>query len=340
MPIIPIYVLEITKDVPFTCMIILYTIQLYKAIQKANKDMITVKEILILILLSLLVSLFRNNGIYAILMSLPVLAIIDKKNRKRLLLCIIIIYVLYKLFTSVLLPMLKIAPSSVREALSIPFQQTARYVKKYESEVTQEEKEAIDKILDYDILKEKYDPLSSDPVKNTYRKEATTEDLKNYLIVWCKQFIKHPTVYISATINNIYGYFYPESNIRQYTTNFIVDSHENINETGNFNYHYIEIFRTEREVIKEWANIATKIPGISWVINIGLNVWMVITISMYLIYIKKKKYLIYLLPIISLILVCIAAPINAYYRYAIPYIFAMPMTISIFIDILCRKNMV
>ena len=38
--------------------------------------------------------------------------------------------------------------------LSIPFQQTARYVTKYSDEVTEEEKDAINNVLQYDNLKE------------------------------------------------------------------------------------------------------------------------------------------------------------------------------------------
>ena len=41
---------------------------------------------------------------------------------------------------------------SIKEALSIPFMQTARYVVAYDSEVTEEERNAINNVLEYDTL--------------------------------------------------------------------------------------------------------------------------------------------------------------------------------------------
>ena len=338
LPIIPIYAMEVTKDVPFTCFIIIYIIQIYKLIQKANEEKINIRNSIKIIMESILVVLFRNNGIYVIIMSLPLIAIIDKLNRKKILILSLIIVILYEEFNSILLPTLKISKASIREALSIPFQQTDRYVKKYSNEIPEEEKVAIDKVLDYDTLPERYDPLNADPVKNKYNKDTTSQELKNYIKVWFQELIRHPCTYIQATMNNTYGYFYPESKIRQYTTDFIVDSHESINKTGDFNYSYIQSLKPLRQVINKISKTAQIIPGISWLINIALNVWLIITLFVYLLYIRKYKYLIYLMPFISIILVCIASPINAYYRYAISYIFAMPLTISIFIDILKREE--
>ena len=49
---------------------------------------------------------------------------------------------------------LGVLPGSAKEMLSIPFQQTARYVTKYSDEVTEEEKDATNNVLQYDNLKE------------------------------------------------------------------------------------------------------------------------------------------------------------------------------------------
>ena len=334
LPIIPVYAMEVTKDVPFTCFVILYVILMYNLIKNANTEKLNAKNIAKIIILSMLVILFRNNGIYVIIMSLPFIAIIDKLNRKAILIVSVVIIALSQIFNSVLLPALKITPSSIREALCIPFQQTARYVRAYDEDVTDEEKEIIDKVLNYSTLAERYEPTNADAVKNEYNKDATTGDLVNYLKVWFTQFFKHPNAYFQATFNNAYGYFYPESNARQYTTDFIIDAHGSINNTGNFNYHYIEGLRNARLSIKSITDIIQKLPVISWINNIALNVWIIIFILFYLIYTKKYRYIIYIMPFISIILVCIASPINAYFRYTIPFVFAMPLTIAIFIDII------
>ena len=74
--------------------------------------------------------------------------------------------------------------------LSIPFQQTARYVKTYNNEVTDKEKKAIDKILNYDTLASRYKVDISDPVKNEFNRYYKKEELNEYFRVWFKQFTK------------------------------------------------------------------------------------------------------------------------------------------------------
>lgn len=336
-PTIAVCSVQVNKDVIFASLIILYVIRLYELIKSSNNKKLTIKNCIGIIILSLLVCLFRNNGIYAIVLSLPFVAIIDKLNRKQILISSITVLIIYQLIISVILPLFKIPNSGIREMLSVPFQQTARYVKEHGDEVTEEEKQIIDKILDYDTLAERYDPLLSDPVKRDYNKNATTEDLINYFKVWFAQFLKHPTTYIQATMNNVYGYFYPETNLRQYNY-YMVNSIEDINEIENFDYGYIDELQGERHFIKGIASIITKFPGISWTMNIAFNVWLIMIIFVYLIYSKKNRYIIYLLPFISIILVCILSPVNAAYRYSISFIFGMPLTVAIFIDILKQKQ--
>ena len=89
--------------------------------------------------------------------------------------------------------------------LSIPFQQTARYVKYYGNDVSTEEEKVIRKVLDYDTIGKNYDPDLSDPVKNTYKQKD--EYLKDYFNIWFEMLKKHPTAYIQATLNGTYGYW-------------------------------------------------------------------------------------------------------------------------------------
>ena len=336
-PVFPYYAIEITKDTIFAALTIVYMIQLYILIVNAKQKKYSIKQMILLIILLLLICLMRNNGIYLVILSFPFLAIIDKVNRKNILLITIIVVVIFKAFTSLLLPALKISPSSVREMLSIPFQQTARYVKEYPDEVTDEERESIDKILDYDTLAERYNPTRSDNVKNKYNKDATNKDLMNYFKIWFKQFLKHPTVYVQATMNNVYGYFYPECKIVEISLQ-TVNYNKSLENTGEFDYKYLENLNCERNIVNILMTTIQKIPVISWIINIGLNTWILLGIVVYLLYTKRYRYLIYIIPMISILLVNIASPVNNYFRYAIPYIFAMPLIISILIGIVNKEK--
>lgn len=321
-PVFPLYAMSAVKDVIFGSLIILYIILFNEFM--VNK-IIPIKQIILSILLLILICLFRNNGIYTIILSFPLLFFINKTNFKKLILIFIIILGFNYSYNNVILPYFKITPGSIREVLSIPFQQTARYVKYNEEDITKEEKEIIDKILKYDTLSERYNPELSDKVKNEFNKSATREDLKEYFQAWFKMFFKHPITYIEATIENTYGYFYPIK-----TNWYIYYKYTNIINEDGFNYHYDDL-NISRSILSTFGLIFPYIPLLGLIVNISFNIWIILFILCYLIYKKKYKEMCYLSIPLSLILVCFASPANAYFRYALPFIFGMPLIISLFI---------
>ena len=175
----------------FSSCVLVFEIFLIRLVREEIK--ISKKEGILFLLTMLGVMMLRQNGMYVVAFSLPVL-LLEKDRRKRrktaLLFCGAI--VLYLSYTHILFPALDITPGSRREMLSVPFQQTARYVRDYADEVTEEERDAIDRVLDYDTIGEVYDPNISDPVKKTFNEDADSEDLKAYFKVWFQMFLKHP----------------------------------------------------------------------------------------------------------------------------------------------------
>lgn len=326
-PVFPFYAMSPVKDVIFGCLIILYIIMIFKYINNIEKFSF-IKTILLLIL----ITLSRNNGIHVIILSLPFLLFIKNKNRLKLLLVTLSIFAFNFSYNNVILPYFKVTPSSKREMLSIPFQQTARYVKYYDNEIKEEEKKIIDKILTYDTLASRYDPEKSDPVKNEFNKYSTNEDLKSYFKVWYDGLLKHPRVYIEATLNNTYGYFYPPK-----TNWYIYYKYNSVLKENNFNYHYNDLSSLRNILVISGKNFPG-IPIIGLFVSIGLNTWILLFMISYLIYKKKYKQILYFLPSIILLLVCVASPVNTYFRYALPNIFAMPILLAIFIKIIQEKE--
>ena len=324
-PAFPIYSMSAVKDVIFGSLIILYIIALYKVLKTDN---LTIKNIIKIIVLMVLIVLFRNNGIHTILLSFPFLIFLKKGNhfRKKVLFIVIIIFGFNYSYNNVILPYFKITPTSVREMLSIPFQQTARYVKEHSDEVTNEEKNVIDKILTYDTLADRYNPELADPVKNQYNKYATNEDLKEYFKVWFNQFTRHPGLYVEATLNNTYGYFYPLK-----TSWYFHSRHDTRIVEDGFKYSYSHSLKGLRDALSGFGNLFPYIPILGLLINIGFNAWILVFMLIYLIYKKKYSSIIYLLPSLVLLLICFASPANTYFRYALPFIFALPVNLGLFL---------
>lgn len=323
-PMFPLYAMSGVKDVIFGTLIFLYLIFLHNYI-KVKGDYKWWQYILIILLL-ILICLFRNNGIHTLILSLPFLLFVVRKKWKEILIVMICVFGFYGVFDKIVLPYFKITPGSIRETLSVPFQQTARLVKYHSDDLTSEEIEVIDKILGYDDLAERYNPELSDPVKNEYNKYATNEDLKEYFKVWFSGLIKHPGTYIEATMNNTYGYFYPEK------TNWYVyyKYDDRIVEDG-FSYSYNSL-GTLRNVLSNYAVCFPYIPVIGLISNIGFNVWIILVLLTYAIYKKLYKNIVILSPVLALILVCILGPANTYFRYALPFIFAMPFIFAVFLE--------
>lgn len=322
-PAFPFYSMSAVKDVIFTSLIILYITKLYEFIKT---DEITISNIIKTCILMILIILFRNNGIHTLALSFPLLLLLKKtKKYKYKILTLIILFLGFNYtYNNIILPYFKITPTSIRETLSIPFQQTARYVKYHESEISDNEKKAIDKVLEYATLKERYKNEIADPVKNKYNKYTTNEELKDYFKVWFIELLKHPKTYIEATINNTYGYYYPIK-----TNWYIYHKFDSRIVKDGFNYHYNNL-DTSRKILTTYGQTFQSIPILNIFVNIGINVWILIFMLSYLIYLKKYKEIIYLSPSFVLVLVCIASPVNTYFRYAMPYVFALMLNYGLF----------
>ena len=322
-PMYGFYSMSAVKDTIYTCFVIWFVIFIDKMIKTKN---ITIKEIIFFILIIFGVELFRNNGIYVVVLSLPFIMIYSKELRKKILVVFLITVSFYGVFDKVILPYYKITPGSIRETLSIPFQQTARYVSLYGDELKESEKTKIDRVLKYDTLASRYKPNIADPVKNKYNKHATKSDLKNYFSVWFSCFFRHPLVYIEATLNNTYGYFSPQ----QMNWYIYYDYEPIITEDNLVDYHYNDL-EDMRTVMSAYGHSFPYLPVIGLISNIGFNTWILLGLALYSILKKKKELLIVLIPLLVSLLICVASPVNTYFRYTMPYVFMLPSLTILFI---------
>ncbi len=325
-PVFTSYITAAIKDAMFSVTVLLFVTLMAEEVLLEKTSIV---RKLVASFTALLMCLFRNNGIYILIVCVAVL-IVSKtvsfiKERKTsgtaltaLLLCAVL---LNSVYNSVVLPALNIPAGSVREALSVPFQQTARYLKEYPEDVTDEEASAIAAVLDYNNLAVLYDPNLSDPVKNTYHGES--EDLLPYFKAWFAQFLRHPDVYFDATLNNACGFYYPNAhNLIFYNQTWNMDKiffnpPEQLEEVKNDLYDFVALFES--------------FPGLMIIGSAGANFWIVVYLLFCAVRRKDKKLLFLLIPSLIGIAVCLASPtytVNGV-RYALPYIYANPILVGI-----------
>ena len=152
------------KDVPFMAAFIWYILLLEDLVAKGTENRKPLYWVR-LTAVQALVGLLRNNGIYVVVLTGVVLAIVYRK--KMLLLYTAVLPLVICLGGNGLLAFACGAEAgSPGEMLSIPFQQTARYLQLYGDELTEEELKAIAEVLtDPELVAARYDPDISDPVQ-------------------------------------------------------------------------------------------------------------------------------------------------------------------------------
>lgn len=323
------YAQVVIKDGLFSAVFALYIAYYIECFllkrQGALKNSDVYKQMLWIFVLSFLVCITRNNGIYMVLPANIVLIFLWQKKQRYSVICML--FCLLISFCGIdkgLSSYLGVLPGSAKEMLSIPFQQTARYVTKYSDEVTEEEKDAINNVLQYDNLKEAYQPEISDHVKDSF-KNPEKEEVMEYFKVWLKMFFKHPIVYFEATFHNSYGYYYPFYNFQGLSPYQFYIQDEPI-ATGKFDIHYVTP-EGLRNSFLQYTLLWRKIPGTAQLVNPGTYTWLLLLLAGYIIFKKKwRKNLVLIGPFLN-VAICIASPVNGYVCYALPLMSCMPILI-------------
>lgn len=321
-----------TKDTLFTCMILFYVIYLIEMIDTPESILKDKRKVIQLFLILVAISLLRNNGIYVIVLTLPLILFIHKIYLRHIVLVCAGVFTLCFGFNHVLLPSLQITGGSVREALSIPFQQTARYVRDYGYEVTEEEKQVINTILNYNLLAEKYNPDLSDPIKKLYNENATNDDLTNYFRIWFQMLLKRPEVYVQATMNNVYGYFYFSKQATPiYEWTWAEECMNQVNTKGGFQFRFNNSMEPIRIFYSNYSELFKKFPCISLLHSSAIYSWLLMIGVTYAIRKKEYKHLIAYAPLWTLLLFCIISPSNGnrYFRYIYPIAYCLPVVIGV-----------
>lgn len=305
-----------------------------------RKEELSKRNLVFYALICLLVCLLRNGLIIVVFPTVICLFFVLKgKKAKTFYSASIAVFLAgLFLFNSVILPAMGVAEGSKREMLSVPFQQTARYIQEHEDELTKKEIKVIDSVLDYEVIKEKYNPDISDPVKGTFREDASRKDLVKYFKLWIKQFLKHPDTYIQATIHNSYGYYYPYINrIPARLIQFYIYIKGEPVATGDFDIHYVND-EAARDSVQNYCDWWYSAPGTSIFTNVGLYTWALMLLVAALLRKKSAVACIALISPILQVLLCIASPVNGLLRYAMPLMACMPLLIAFTVYSIRQKN--
>ena len=267
-----------------------------------------------------LAGLLRNHAAWPLLAALGCCFLFVWKERRgrTYLLGLCAVVILY----SNLPGLLGIPRGEVREALSVPLQQTGYYVTKYADQVTPEEAEKLSAVIPLEALK-KYDRDIADPIKKEFKSNPTREELRSYFSAWLSQLKKHPDAYLKAFYLHTDGYYTPgvdKSAVkRRITVGFSVNKqvYQETELTKNANPRLKYLERKDKAAMDR--------PVSALLSGIGAYAWL-LAIAVARLF-QKKRYteLICFAAPVTVFVGCLFSPVNGYYRYAFPMILCVPL---------------
>lgn len=274
--------------------------------------------------LGVLCCLLRKNGIYAVVPMLLASAftVSEKRLRRPVLAVLLAVCIGSFGFDTFTEKVLDIPAGSVGEALSVPMQQTARYIRDYGNEVTDDERTAIEKVLDYDAIAQSYMPELSDGVKQYY-KNPGKGDLARYMLVWAKMLLKHPVCYFEATHANSHGY-YTITKCRA-INDYYTFNNDICMEMSEMNVHYLDKSGYLRYAFVQALSAFEKLPLVGLTTSIGFMAWLTAVLGLWLARCKAKPVLPVFIGLGIFWLTCIASPVNDCMRYFLPVAGCLPL---------------
>lgn len=240
------------------------------------------------------------------------------------------------LLARVVYPALAITPSSKREALSIPMQQVARFMRDRPDAAQPEDLRAIDRVLDAPSLARLYDPSKSDPVKATYKEQTSSDDLSAFWQTWARLFARDPGCFISATAANYYGYFYPAHAMSwSYTSYFsslvMANTETNLiysDIASYFSFHQLDhpFVRALDGLCSGYRLLFQRLPFLTLTMQAALYDWALVLLTAYAVRRRRSHPAVVLVPAWIVLLIALVGPCNAttYFRYAYPVALLVP----------------
>ena len=333
----------VIKDNVYSWAILLFVIEVIHMLHLGRDYWHSGRHMALLALGILGAMLMRNNGKYVIypmvLLLLIVFFIQYQKTGvlRRVALALLLPVLAANLIQSALMSHYNIEKGSIREALSLPIQQTARYVLERGDEVTAEERAAIAAVLDYDNMAQDYYPMESDPVKDAFNPEATTADVLNYLKTWLRMGLKHPLVYVKATVNQSYPLVYPFAECNKLTNGTLNRYHLYAAET--IGIQDVEVAPRLNNVRDEFNHDLFYLPFTGLVCSIPVHVLVLMCLCCYALSRRRWRFLIPALPLLLSVGIILLAPgIAGTPRYAYPIVYSLPVVMAYYCSLVKMKE--
>ena len=324
-PIFGLYSITMWKDVPFGFFMALYVVCIFDIVVNPEKFWKNKQNIIAFVIVSFFVGLFRNNGIYVVLLSMPIIIFFNRKFIKTAVVYCVSVCATFLLWNVLIFGILAFQKGSKKEMFSVPLQFFARLTCEKGEQLTKDEKDNIFNFLpvSQSVIQKIYNPILSDDIKDLFNEKYYDDHKIDFFTFWIKETFKHPFIAFCSFANNNFGYWYTESD---WNFGFLC-GYLHVLEIGKgYDIHNKTILNLP--IIDFLINVGygrLNLPIINMIYSDGFMFWIVLIVFTYLIIKKKYKFLQLFAPIFVLWLTCLASPVYNEYRYMFGIICSMPV---------------
>ena len=341
------YVGVVSKDCLYSVSVFLFLLCLLDESVEDSASAGRKRTAVLLVLSVLNVCLVRRNGVYVILATGLCVFADALLKRKGLRLSAVIAFALGLAFvvSAGINRVWSVGNAGSRDAFSVCFQQTARYVCTYPDEITEEEADVIRGVLPYEELPSLYDPRIADPVKARYEPRDGAA-FSSWLKLWARWFVRHPGCYFAAVMEQNQVLFLPEvrDNISLYRD---VDTGYELGRTvviSRDTPFFEPIFR-EPEALRGLKEAAVReymllhqVPGADMLGNLSFWFYLLLFLAVFAAG-NRLPWFLQFMPVIATVgIVFISPVIYGHPRYMFPAVYSAPALLAFVLYSAARKK--
>lgn len=342
-PYIATYGIALWKDPLFSSAVLVFSMCLADYVWSKGEIAQKKSWITLLLISSLVMVFFRNNGIYILLGTLVLLAIFlivksrlrHAKGSGRVIGCMAAVLLVFGIVTGPVYSFGGVASSEASESVGIPLNQMARVVA-LDGEMSESDREYMNSIYPLEEYKSTYTPCCTDNLKWApgFNNSALNEGLWGH---WASMLVKNPNVYFQAWELQTYGFWAVNPGKSDlWTWNISSGVPQNANATYVDQLVSYGIESNPAALNESWNSM---FPIDSWSIPISWLFWAVLYLFICLLAAGRGGWAFALIPSIILVAtLVIASPIYYWVRYGAALQFLIPMYALMFFLLFGKKK--
>lgn len=194
MPTNAILSIIIWKDVIYSISLVFFSLLIILLVKTNGEESKKTSFLILFLISSFVLVFFRHNGFPVFVVTMITVIIMYRHMWKRLVPAALTIIVVYQVITGPVYSKLEVVPSDPQETLSIPTQQIANIVVSG-GEMTEAQRDYINRLMPLELWEEKYNPYAVDPIKfswGDYDRWVIYNDWPGYFKIWSQLVMQNP----------------------------------------------------------------------------------------------------------------------------------------------------